>query len=124
MKVETARADMLVARRGLTTREVADLLGTATANVRRSAGQGDLYVAGQGRNREHLFPAWQLHEDRPLSHLREVITVLPTGLHPLDVEQFMTTGHEALGGRSPVDWLAGGGDPRPVVRLADEPDHR
>lgn len=99
---------------------MADLLGTATANVRRSVGQGDLYVAGQGRNREHLFPAWQFQAGRPLSHLREVITVLPGDLHPLDVEQFMTTGHEALGGRSPVDWFAGGGDPRPVVRLVDE----
>lgn len=120
IKIETARADGVVARRGFGTSEVASLMGTAPANVRRAAGNGDLYTAGRGRNREHIFPAWQFSEGKPLQHLREVIGVLPRDLHPLDVEHFMTSAHEALGGRSPVEWLAGGGDPTLVVRLADE----
>jgi len=118
--VETARADAVVARRGLTTREVAGMLGTAPANVRRAAAHGDLYAAGRGRNREHIFPTWQFHQGQPVRGLREVIAVLPADMHPLDVEAFMTSTTESLGGRTPIEWLAHGGDPTPVVRLSDE----
>lgn len=120
IKIETARADAVAARRSLGTREVASLLGTAAANVRRAAGSGDLYTAGRGRNREHSFPAWQFADGEPLPSLRAVIEALPTDLHPLDVEYFMTSVQETLRGRSPVAWLSGGGDPARVVRLADE----
>lgn len=117
--LQAAKADA-DAGRGLTTREVAQLLGAATANVRRSAIRGDLFTSGHGRNREHVFPTWQFRDDRPLPGLREVMNALPPEVHPLDVETFMTTRREPLGDRNSVDWLSTGGDPAPVVRLAED----
>lgn len=119
----TAKADADAAR-GYTTREVAQMLGTAAANVRRGVIRGDLFVAGHGRNREHAFPAWQFHDGRALPHLREVVAALPDDMHPLDVQTFMTTPCEALGDRTAVNWLAGGGSPGPVLRLTDDLNRR
>jgi hypothetical protein len=119
--VEDAAAASSVTRRGLTTNEAAARMGTAAANVRRAATHGDLYVAGRTRNRQHVFPVWQFGPNgEPLPGLREILAALPTDLHPLDVAHFMTNRQEALGDRSPVDWLVEGGDVALVVRLADE----
>lgn len=120
INVAAARANTAVTPRGLTTRDVATMVGTAPANVRRSTARGDLYTAGHGPNREHVFPAWQFDNGRPLNHLREVIAAFPADMHPLDVETVMTAPHEMLGGRSPAEWLATGGDPAPVTRLVGE----
>lgn len=115
----TVRADAQAAR-GLTTGEVAHKLGRAPANVRRSAARGELFAAGRTRAHEHVFPAWQFPDDRPLPGLRSVTAALPPDLHPLDVETFMTTRREPLGDRSPVEWLGHDGDAAPVVRLAED----
>ena len=122
-RMELAAMARLAARRadvGLTTCDVAELLKTQPANVRRLLAVGALYAAGRAARAEHVFPAWQFVQPRPLPHLSEVLAALPPATHPLEVEAFMTSPREALGGRSPVEWLSTGGDAAVVVDLADE----
>jgi hypothetical protein len=121
--VAAVKADASAVAGAYTTSEVAKLLGVASANVRRALVRGDLYAAGRApRTREHTFPIWQFHDGRPLPHLADVLAALPGDMHPLDVETVMTTPCEPLRGRSPVEWLASGGDPNPVVRYATDID--
>lgn len=117
----TARAAQTraAASRLLPTSEVATLLGRAASNVRRSAGAGDLYAITGGPSRELEFPAWQFVNGRPLRGLREVTGALTPGMHPLSVEGFMTSPHEELEGRTPIDWLSTGGAVESVVDLAE-----
>ncbi|GAB2707614.1 hypothetical protein GCM10027038_01170 [Arthrobacter bambusae] len=118
--VESAQADAAATRDGYTTGEVARLLGTQPANVRRGRAAGDLYASGVKHNRETVFPRWQFRDGRPVPHLRRVIPALPEDMHPLDVEAFMTAPQESLGGRSVLDWLGSGGALEPVLELADD----
>ena len=117
-----AVADHEARTRSLMTSEVADLLGQEPSNVRRSLGAGRLYSVGSAsRGRERLFPEWQFTQDgRVLPGLREVLAALPDNYHPLDVEHFMVGESEALRGRSPASWLAGGGEVQAVVEIAVE----
>ncbi|MEZ5098104.1 MAG: hypothetical protein R2731_19730 [Nocardioides sp.] len=118
--VETARADELAAEAGYSTSELAELMGTAPANVRRHVARGDLRPAGRTPAGEHVFARWQVSDGALLPHLREVYAELPDDLHPLDVATFMTDPAEALRGRSPAAWLASGGPVEPVLALAGE----
>lgn len=106
----------------LTTQEAAQLLGRAESNVRRSRLNGDLYaVQAEVVGRTLRFPRWQFTESATVvPGLRCIIPVLPGDFHPLDVEAFMTSPHEALEGRTPVQWLVTGGQVESVVKLADE----
>lgn len=103
----------------LSTSEVAALLGRDAASIRRSKRNGDLYALAPRPGLPALFPAWQFSGDRVVPGLREVIPALPSFLHPLSVERFMTTPDDALDGLSPAVWLLSGGSPRPVAALAD-----
>lgn len=119
--VRSAEADATATRDGYTTSEVAERFTIAPANVRRLVRRGGLYVvAHRTRNREHIFPRWQFTADGPLPGLDLVLVALPDDLHPLDVAAWMTAPQESLRGRTPVGWLAGGGDPDRVAALADE----
>lgn len=114
------RADAAALDDGDTTGDVARMLRTAPANVRRAISRGEMYTAGRTRNREHILPRWQFRSGRPLPGLADVLAVIPDDYHPLDVGSFFTTPAESLRGRTPADWLAGHGDPHAVTRLADE----
>lgn len=107
----------------LPTSQVAAMLNRDTANVRRSAGHGDLYAVPAAPGREREFPAWQFVDRRPLRGLREVVATLPERMHPLSVEGFMTSPQDELDGRTPVEWLATGGDVSVVVELAETEAH-
>lgn len=116
------RAARQMRSRALTTSEVAQLLGRAPSNVRRSLSTGNLYGVGStSTSRERLFPEWQFTQDgRILPGLRQVLEALPDDYHPLDVEGFMVSPQEGLRGRSPAGWLSGDGELETVVRIADE----
>lgn len=120
LAIAAARADAEAVGDGYTTTEVAKRFGLAPSNIRRAALRRSLYVAGRTRRREHVFPRWQFTAEGPLPGLREVLAALPEGVHPLDVATFMTTSNDALGERSPVEWLAGGGAPGRAAQAADE----
>lgn len=114
--------DTAVESDALTTREVAQLLGRAPANVRRSRLSGDLYSPGTGITGSSLrFPAWQFTQDGHIvPGLREIIPMFPRSYHPLSIERFMTFPNESLDNLSPVQWLLQGGARGTVVRLIDE----
>lgn len=114
-----ANAAVSTARAGLTTTQVAGLLGMASANVRRLAGRGDLYTAGRARGGETVFPAWQFVDGRAIPGLRSVLAAFPDDFHPLDIEHVMTSPLDELQGRTPVDWLRHAGSAVPVVEFVE-----
>ena len=97
-----------------TTNEAADLLGVDPANVRRMLGRGDVMTAGQ-IDGQSAYPKWQFHGSKAIRGLRKVLPAFPADFHPLDIEQVMTSRAEALGGRSPREWLISGGPASAVV---------
>lgn len=115
-----AAAAQEVKRDALNTQEVAGLLGTSPANVRRSVSEGSLYSVTTSPGSHHLFPRWQFPHEHALPCLRAVISALPNNYHPLEVRAFMTEPADELRGMSPVTWLAEGGNVDDVVRLADD----
>lgn len=117
-----AAAEKEVERTTLSTQEVARILGRAESNVRRSRLNGDLYAVHAGiTGRTLRFPGWQFTDSgEVIPGLRSIVPALPTDFHPLDIEAFMISPHEALDGQDPVRWLATGGSIDSVVNLADE----
>lgn len=113
-----AAVDELVHESSLSIAEVTELTGCAGASIRRSARLGDLYALNPGDSRGLQFPEWQFVGSQVVPGLARIITALPEGTHPLVIERFMTGTRDLLDGRSPVDWLATGGDVQKVVQLA------
>lgn len=108
----------------MTTKEVAKLLRTADSNIRRSIASRQIYSAGRDGRDGHRLPVWQFAHNKPLPHLAEVLAVLPSDLHPLEVESFFTTASDSLNGMTPAEWLATGGDVAPVLVMADDEARR
>lgn len=105
----------------LTVAEVAAALGIDTSRVRHRLAARQLL--GVRRTDGWRLPAWQFGVDgNPLPGLEQVLRVLSADVHPVAVSRFfITPAPELRVGRatvSPRDWLAGGGDPTPVVALA------
>jgi len=101
---------------------VAGGLGLDPSRIRHRVSDGSLHALRVGRRL--LLPAWQFSPDgAPLPSLGAVIGALPADLHPLEIAAFMTSPHPELQVRgralSPAKWLAGGGDPAPVIALAE-----
>lgn len=117
-ELESAASDEADFRRSvLTTEQVAELLGVKTDNVRQQSQRHALYSAGY-LNGQKVFPRWQFTADRrSVPGLRDVIPAFPVHYHPLDVQAVMTAPDEALGGRSPKQWLESGGNVDAVVEL-------
>ena len=124
--VDRVRVRRLAALAELVARSVpgvpamAERLGVDRSRISQRLSERSLYAFALGS--ERWFPEWQLVGDRPLSGLKEVLVAVPAALHPLTVDHWFTRpsvdleiGDEAV---SPVDWLATGGDPAPVVALA------
>jgi hypothetical protein len=73
------------------------------------------------------LPTWQFDDElRPLPGLAAVLAALPSGMHPREVEGFMTTPQDDLRvrghNRSPRDWLLSGGSPAQVAAHAADLD--
>ncbi|HEX2704924.1 MAG TPA: helix-turn-helix domain-containing protein [Candidatus Lustribacter sp.] len=102
----------------LSAAEVADLLGITAGNVSRGASEGRLYSVHVGRGRR--FPRWQFAGGQTLPGMAAIVAAVPRDLHPEAVHAAMTRANEALGGMSPVDWLAGGGSPDVVGELVSD----
>lgn len=116
----------------LTTQQAASLLGRDPSNIRRGVQAGRYYavrVAGTLR-----LPEWQFVEEVTYDHtpgedavpdsefvalpnLADVVPAIPRDLHPEVVAGFMATEQAELDGRSPTEWLRGGGDPGPLCDL-------
>lgn len=119
-ELRSASADAERMRKSvLSTEQVAAHLKVRADNIRQQAQRGSLYAVGQVGGQK-AFPRWQFTDGGTLPGLRAVLAVIPASFHPLDVEAVMTEPDDSLGDRSPVDWLATGGDVAPVVRLMSD----
>ncbi|MEH0110760.1 hypothetical protein V6N00_13700 [Tersicoccus sp. MR15.9] len=71
------------------------------------------------------YPAWQFAITDPSGGtspewLREVVAAIDPGLDPLLVDDLMVVPARATAGQTPIDWLACGGSPDPVIVLLRE----
>lgn len=103
----------------LTTEEAGAALDRSESRIRGAIADGSLYGVRVGRIWQ--LPAWQIHDGRPLPHLRKVIAAVPDAVSPTVLGRAMTmpTDELTLDGTAtaPTDWLLSGGDAAPVVNL-------
>ncbi|MBI2709159.1 MAG: helix-turn-helix domain-containing protein [Actinobacteria bacterium] len=104
----------------LTVEEAATHLGVTPSRVRQRLAARSLYgvrVGGRWR-----IPEWQLRGPATIPHLATILRNLRPELHPLTVHGFFTAPKPELqrDGRpmEPIAWLATGGDPTELIRLA------
>lgn len=101
--------------------QVASDLGIDPSRIRHRVADKALYALRVGRRLS--LPTWQFDEGAPLPSLGAVLAALAPDLHPLEVAGFMTSPHPELEVRgrtvSPKRWLSGGGDPAPIIELAE-----
>lgn len=95
--------------------EAARRLQIDASGVSRRISSKRLYAYKVG-TRDRI-PAWQLVGARALPGLERVVPTIPEGAHPLDVAALMGQPQDELDNRSPVQWLAEGGDPAAVAGL-------
>lgn len=101
------------------TSEVAELLHKDAAHVRRMLSDRRLMAIAQ-TGEQSAYPRWQFVNGNVLPGLRKVLAAFPSEYHPLDIQEWMTTPSEELGGRSPQRWLATGGPASRIVELASD----
>ena len=123
--VHAARIEFDLLRRSYTTHDVAAKWGVDDSRVRHRVRNRALYGMRVGRSLR--LPIWQFDDElRPLPGLAAVLAALPSGIHPREVEGFMTTPQDDLRmrghKRSPRDWLLTGGDATPVAAHAADLD--
>ena len=117
----TAAHDARLRAESLSVPEAAARLSVTTARVRQMLLSGALY--GFKMHGAWAIPPFQFVEGKVIPNLAPVVASLPAAMHPLSVERWFTLPNPDLRGSedqaiSPRDWLAGGGDPGPVARLA------
>jgi hypothetical protein len=104
----------------LTVSEAARTIGVDNSRVRHRLLAGRL-VGWKDRGGWRL-PRWQFTDHGVLPGVEQVIAALPEDQPALVIAAFMTTPQEDLMARSraitPHEWLASGGDPQRVARLA------
>jgi hypothetical protein len=103
-----------------TTSETAKHLKVDVSRVRQRLREGTLF--GVDYDGERRLPRFQFERRQVLPGLREVITVLPAGLNPLDVAQWFLAPNPDLevgeANLSPREWLLRGKPVEAVVALA------
>ncbi len=101
---------------------VATLLQVDRSRVSQRVRNRSLYAFNRGDTR--YFPRWQFTDHGTLPGLREVVTVMDEGLHPLAVDHWFNTPSVELEiGEvpvSPVTWLETGGNPQVAAELATD----
>ncbi|MFW6597439.1 hypothetical protein ACQBAU_04025 [Propionibacteriaceae bacterium Y2011] len=96
--------------------EAARRLGVSRSRISHRIGDHSLYAVTVGHRRR--IPTWQVTDDGDaLPGLRHIVPAIPTDMHPLTVEAFMTLPNAELADRSPLDHLLAGGPPSAVGDL-------
>lgn len=88
-------------------------LGLSPSAVRDRIRRKTLYAYRAGAR--WRVPRWQISRGAVPPHLSDVLGALPSDTHPMTVTGFMTTPSTELDGKAPVQWLAAGGSPHPVL---------
>ena len=127
-QLATAIAETEQIESALTAKEVGELVNISPSRVNHRLADGDLYaLSSAGRGTARKFPIWQFVGGKPIPHLGAVLKALPARFHPLEVEGFLANAiiDELTDGRPIVarDWLTSGGDPKPVIDIAEALDH-
>lgn len=117
---DQALAEQEAVETALGTRQVSNLIKRDRASVRRSKVLGDVYTLPAGMGTGLLYPRWQFVQGKIVPGLRGILPLFPQYMHPLDIEDFMSSPNEELGNRSPVQWLTTGGKPEVVQALVEE----
>jgi hypothetical protein len=122
---DRAATELGGAIRSLATRQLARAWKIDESRVRHRARDRALYGVRLGRALR--FPTWQFDENLlPLPGLPAVLNALPEGLHPIEVEGWMTSPKGDLvvddAVTSPREWLLGGGNAAQVAHLAQAMD--
>lgn len=106
----------------LSAREAARLLDVNESRVRQRLGARTLYGVKDGGG--WRLPRFQFVGRRTVPSLEVILPEVPAELHPVALRRWLTspcpdlTLGEGDAPVSPLDWLASGGDPAPVVELA------
>lgn len=111
--VRRASGALELIRGSLTVEEAAEVLDVAPHALVERVRDRALYGFDLGERL--VLPRWQFSHGKPLPHLARVLAALPAETHPLTVEGFMTNPSDELGGASPAQWLAGGGEAEAVL---------
>jgi hypothetical protein len=100
-------------RSALTLDQVAATLSVSRSRISHRLADATLWgFTVQGRR---FVPGWQLTGGHTIPGLASIVPVIPSSLHPLALDAFMTTASDDFGGQSPVEWLISGGDPSVVA---------
>jgi len=103
-------------------KRVAKLLGVNESRVRQRLTERSLYGIKEGTN--WRIPRFQFEGKRVVPSLDAVLPSVRADIHPVALRRWLTTANPDLPLErddrtvSPLDWLASGGDPAPVVALA------
>ena len=66
------------------------------------------------------YPSWRFVGDALIPYLKELIAAVPQPVHPIDLHAFLETRAEELSSRIPLQHLASGGSPAPMVSLVSQ----
>jgi hypothetical protein len=108
----------------LTEDEVQKVLGVKPSRVRQRIADRSLYAIAVGKERR--FPQVQFHERDLVPGIGRVLQALPEDLHPMEVEDWLTSPNpDLLAGEegevlSPREWLIYGGSASPLLPMARE----
>lgn len=122
-RTSAAYADLVGS--SLSTGEAAERLGVSASRVRQLVAERRLLsVRVDGRR---LLPAWQFTREAMIPGLADVLAALPDDWDPLAVQQRLHSPDVDLADqddqpRSPLRWLADGGDPDRVIALLTDGD--
>lgn len=98
--------------------EAANMLALDRSAVYRSHHKGRLpgvTIAGEKR-----IARWAIHDGEMLDGLDAVPAAVWRDVHPLTLEDIMTSAQDDLDGKTPVEWLATGGNPERVAQLLED----
>jgi excisionase family DNA binding protein len=95
--------------------EAAALLGVDRSRISHRLAGGTLWAFRVGRSPR--LPRWQFRDGALLPGLASVVAAIPAGLSAASLNAFMNTPQSELGGVTPPDYLADGGDPQLVADL-------
>lgn len=98
--------------------EVAELVGESSSAIASRTADHQLAIfLLDGHVR---YPLWQFHGGKPVPGLPDVVAALPSTWRARKVMAVMDAPTETLGGASPPQWLADGGNPSTVVRMLED----
>lgn len=94
--------------------EAAELLGVSRSRISHRIAAGTLVGFTLGHRRR--IPRWQIAANGSvLPGLGDIVAAIPSGVHPVALQSFMTTDQPEFDGLSPVAYLQSGGSPRVIA---------